>query len=70
MGEYLETLGYLELNGKVYDIECNESPTNPSNYIIHIQSEQFRFEVSAVDLYQYLSCFLSARDQLRSYKKI
>lgn len=46
MGEKIGNLGKLHLKGVDYDIEINKSSARAGNFEIHIQSHDFRLEMT------------------------
>ncbi len=70
MGEKIEILGSIKVNNTLYDVELNKPVDSKDELQIHIQSEDFRVELSENEFIQILVTVKWAKEKLKQLKKI
>ena len=70
MGEKIKKLGEIKIHGKLYDVELNEPNILTKPNQVHIQSEDFRFEINELDFYRMGLLIKIAEQKLKKIKSI
>jgi len=68
MGEIIECLGVMEIKGKKFKVELNQSSFAEGSREVHIQNEEFRFSVPETEFLRMAACVFLAAKQLRLIK--
>lgn len=68
MGEKIKTLSKGKILNNDFEIELNHPPSKGRDEQIHIQSEQFRFEIDKKDYIEYALSVLVAEKNLKKLK--
>ena len=68
MGEKIKTLAKVKLLNKDFEIELNHPPIAGTDEQIHIQSDNFRFEIDKKDYIKYAISILVAEKNLKKMK--
>ena len=70
MGEKIKKLGEIQIHGKLYDVELNEPHVATKPNQVHIQSDDFRFEINELDFYRMGLLIKIAEKKLKKIKSI
>ncbi|MCU7835160.1 MAG: hypothetical protein KZQ83_07870 [gamma proteobacterium symbiont of Taylorina sp.] len=70
MGEKIKTLSHGKILNIDFEVELNHPPSKGQDKQIHIQSEQFRFEIDRKDYIKYALSVLVAEKNLKQLKGI
>lgn len=68
MGELIKKYGTVDLKGKQLEVELNEPIHEYTGGIVHLQSEEFRMEMSQLDFYKLVGCINLAKENLKRMK--
>lgn len=70
MGEKIQSLGQVKLQGQGLEVELNAPPSPGMSRQIHVQSDKFRFEVDEDEFIQLCVAVNLAAEKLRHSKGI
>ena len=70
MGEKIKTLINSNLLGAEIEVEINKPVISGTEELVHIQTEDFRFELGKSNFEQFAIGLLLAEKKLRKYKGI
>jgi len=70
MGEKIKDIGKLNLKGVCFDVEINDPVDNSNGGIVHIQSHNFRMEMTQRNFYEMAAAIMLAKRQLARIKRM
>jgi len=70
MGELFKKAGQVNVKDTVFDVEINEPFDKETGGLIHIQSDNFRLDMTQWDFYNMAATIILAKKQLTLIKKM